>query len=453
MKKELFTAFKVYVFSWLLIFTLMLSRAFSDQITIKRALSDFLESLTYSSFVIAIQVVFIIIYLLFLIIRYFIRVYHIKGNRIMIKRMSLYILLPVVVLISIYKIIVFKNSYEDYDYQWDYAIENTSGKVKNLYSKDQKHRGMSVFGWKNDNKDAIELLVKDHIEWVAVIPFLYQKDEQTVNITTPKNPGHWSRRDSVFIKNITEMRRKGIHIQLKPHLWMNTGWRSNINLNSKKDWDQWFISYRKNMMHYALMAEQTGVELLCVGTELKTSLQHQPDQWKSLIQEIKKVYSGKLTYAANWDGEFNDVSFWDEMDYIGIQAYFPISKKANPDLKTLKKGWDIHIKKLKDLSETHQKPILFTEVGYKSEASATIKPWEWGSYFSILHKKKSNKTQQLAYEALFQQLWDKDWFSGMYIWQWNINSEEENVYKSLGFSPRFKPAENIIAKWYGTVSF
>ncbi len=320
---------------------------------------------------------------------------------------------------------------------------------KNLFVKDGKHRGVSVFGWDQDNETAIVELLRNNVEWVAVTPFFYQRDQQTVEINVPEEIGKWSRRDSLFIRSIQQLHAKGIHVQLKPHLWMRGGWRSNIKLPSDDAWDKWFESYRKNMIHYAQMAEMTKVELLCIGTELKTSVKKQPKKWHSLVKEIKTIYSGKLTYAANWDGEFELIDFWHELDYIGIQAYFPLTKRKNPELDDIKRGWVRHIKKIEAFSKKHNTPILFTEVGYKSEAFATIKPWEWDSFYGILLNTKSNRTQQLAYEAMFELLWAKDWFAGVYIWQWDTRTPIENTHENLDFSPRYKPAENILAKWYG----
>jgi hypothetical protein len=203
------------------------------------------------------------------------------------------------------------------------------------------------------------------------------------------------------------------------------------------------------MLHYAKMAKDFNVELLCIGTELKTSLKKQPKQWITLVKEIKEIYSGKLTYAANWDGEYDNIDFWNQLDYIGIQAYFPLTKIKNPDLEAIKNGWDRHITMLESLSEKHNKPILFTEIGYRSDASSTIKPWEWSEYTGVLTKKKSNETQLLAYEAMFSKLWSKDWFMGTYIWEWDTRTKPNSKSTDLNFSPRFKPAQNNIAKWYG----
>ncbi|WP_120752592.1 hypothetical protein [Aquimarina sp. BL5] len=454
MKNKLFTAFKIYILAWLMSLILFIIGAVSAGLTFLESLQYFGKTLTRLKFVFAIHVLFIILYLLFLIFRYFVRIQKKKGFSVMIKRFSLRLFTPALVLFGMFKFIIIKNSSEDFQYDWIPSVENNSGISKNLYGIDGKHRGMTVFGWNynDNNKAAIDDLVRSNTEWVAIVPFFDQEDEETLKMRTPKKVGQWSRRDSVYINRITELKGRNIHIMLKPHLWLSSGWRSNLKQSTSSDWDIWFDSYRKNMIHYTTMAAKTNVELLCIGTELKSSLIAQPEKWKTLIKEIKIIYKGKLTYAANWDGEYELIDFWDELDYIGIQAYFPLTETSNPDINTVKNGWNAHVEMLEALSKKHEKPILFTEIGYKSEASATIEPWEWGSALSILSKQKSDKTQQIAYQALYETLWDKDWFAGTYIWQWNIQSNMKNAPTNLDFSPRFKPAENTIAKWYYTNS-
>ena len=50
---------------------------------------------------------------------------------------------------------------------------------------------------------------------------------------------------------------------------------------------------------------------------------------------------------------------------------------------------------------------------------------------------------------MFQKLWNEPWFAGCYIWQWHTGSKPENAKNNVNFTPRFKPAENTITKWYG----
>ena len=92
---------------------------------------------------------------------------------------------------------------------------------------------------------------------------------------------------------------------------------------------------------------------------------------------------------------------------------------------------------------------MFSEIGYRSDEIATIEPWVWDSAVNDTTNVISNHIQNLAYEALFQKVWDEEWFAGMYFWQWHIDHDEEESHSKMDFTPRYKSAENTMAKWYG----
>ncbi|WP_435624249.1 glycoside hydrolase family 113 [Flagellimonas sp.] len=449
-KKTLRHTLLLYLSSWILAYGILLLRIYDNDRSFSESNELILTQVFPNGTYLTIHhTFFLFLFLFFICIRYFVRVYKKKGSMVFYKRFGLRFLLPICLIFFSFKALVYINSHEEVNYSWDSNAMNNTGKVNRFFEIDGKQRGMSVFGWRGDKSEAINDLIKANVEWVAVIPFLYQENERTKVMEVPDKDDGYGQRDSVFIANIRKMRKKGLYIHLKPHLWMSDGWRSNVSFESDKEWEAWFQSYRINMLHYARMAEQTGAELFCVGTELRTSIKRQPDAWCKLISEIKEIYSGKLTYAANWYDEYEHITFWDELDFIGIQAYFPLTQTKNPSLETIKKGWQPHIQSLESFFQRYKKPILFTEVGYKSEASATVKPWEWGNALSILHRKKSDQTQFLAYEAMFQEIWHKEWFAGTHVWEWDTRSTQEGAKTNLNFSPRYKPAENVIAKWYG----
>ncbi|MBQ4914743.1 hypothetical protein J8L85_09875 [Maribacter sp. MMG018] len=452
MKKRAKNLALIYTLLWVVVF-MVLTFLFSRR---ERSIADsalfFFEMAFNSNFLIGFHVLFVLVYSLFLTIKHFIKVSKNKGRNIAIKQFLYRCCLPLLMLFVGFKTIVFINAREWHHYDWDTSVINKTGYAKDLYEKDKKQRGISVFGWSNDNSKAIDDLVKNNVEWVAVIPFIDQKDENSDHVRAPNNLGIYSRRDSNMIRAINDLHAKNLRVHLKPHLWLRNGWRSNISLSNKTEWDTWFNSYRVHMLRYAKMAQDTKAELFCIGTELKTSIKNQPEKWELLIKEIRDIYDGKLTYAANWHDEYEHITFWDQLDYIGIQAYFPLTKEENPSLETIEKGWDKHLKALENVHKKYGKPILFTEVGYKSTLDATIKPWEWSSYLSKLSEKKSDMTQQLAYEAMFKKNWNKPWFAGIYIWQWHTRTTRESAETDLDFSPRFKPAENVIAKWFAQSS-
>ncbi|NER14131.1 hypothetical protein GWK08_11815 [Leptobacterium flavescens] len=452
MKKKLITLVKVYLFAWFLMTVFIIWQLLRSGSDISQAFEVFFRILGFGNFQLTFHFLFLIFYLLFLVLRYFYRLYRKRGVAVALKGFFLKFILPLALVFGSLRFIIYQNSREAFDYKWNTAIENTTGFSRDLFAQDGKHRGMTVFGWKKENKDAIASLNRNNIEWVAVVPYFYQENENSSQIRLPENIGSWSRRDSTFINAIDQLHQKGIYVHLKPHLWLGKGWRSNLRMANSKDWDNWFASYEKIMLHYATMAEQTGAELLCIGTELRTSVKTQPEKWRELIKKIRAVYSGKLTYAANWDGEFDDIKFWDQLDYIGLQAYFPLTKKRHPQLSDITKGWQRHTALMKKLHTTYNKPVLFTEIGYKSEATATIRPWEWNSFLNSFTGKKSDKTQHLAYEAMFESFWNEDWFAGAYFWQWDTRTRAENATYNLDFSPRFKAAENTMAKWFARLS-
>jgi len=154
-------------------------------------------------------------------------------------------------------------------YEWDMSVENHSGISKDLYSKDGKHRGMSVFNWHADKEESINQLVKNNIECVALVPFLYQETNLTKVLNPLEEIGAWDHYDSIYMDVIEKIHDRGMNIMLKPHIWMREGWRSDIQMDSQEEWDTWFESYRKHMIHYATMASKMDIELYCIGTELK----------------------------------------------------------------------------------------------------------------------------------------------------------------------------------------
>ncbi|WP_299801200.1 hypothetical protein [uncultured Maribacter sp.] len=443
MKKEIKSFLIVYLFTWIFTFLLFLLNLLDPQVTFKAFWENYVQIISSTSGFTFLHIIIFLFYIIFLITQYFIRVYRKKGLKTFTERFTFRLATPILLIIVLIKSLLYINNNEDFDYQWNYAVENKTDTVQDLYAIDGKHRGMGVYDFGRSNRTTYNELIKTNIEWVQILPYFYQESETTNEIQNIKELGVWSRRDSAFIKSIQQLHTQNIRVQLKPHLWMSSGWRSNINFDNEEDWNFWFESYRKTILHYAIMAEKTKTELYCIGTELRSSVRHQPEKWKTLIKEIKQIYSGELTYAANWDDNFDNIDFWDELDYIGIQGYFPLTEESNPSLVSIQKGWQSHKEMLQKLSKKYKKKILFTEVGYRPDLNGTKKPWEWESVFwRRLFKKKSNKTQYLAFEALYSELWKEKWFAGTYIWQWN-NSD---------FEIKGRPAENSVAKWYSNIN-
>jgi len=352
--------------------------------------------------------------------------------------------------------ILFINGYrqaEGYNYEWDYSVENQSARIRNLYQKDKKQRGIHFFGPSKDSL-SFEVLKTNNVEWLTIVPFLSQEHHDKPALGRGFRSNDSMPKHHRWRQLIQNSRSYGFKIMLKPHIWLNNTpngiWRSNIKMESQQDWNVWFDDYATYILDFAKLAEELNIDLFCIGTELHTPTKEQPEQWRQLIKDIRSVYSGKLTYGANWDREVQDIPFWDALDFIGIQAYFPVTKNNNPNLAELEKGWQTHFKTLEDLHETYNKPILFTELGYKSTTDAGIKPWEWNTLGNRFYKKISKRTQALCYEAFFKTVWQQEWFAGAHLWEWqsrSINGDGNNN----AFTIQHKPALNVVAKGFGKI--
>ncbi len=112
--------------------------------------------------------------------------------------------------------------------------------------------------------------------------------------------------------------------------------------------------------------------------EINRRRRHHEQQWRQLIRRVRAVYRGQLTYAANFD-QYREVTFWDALDVIGINAYFEL----RADLSTaglqsrLGRAW----RRVFDEITSHRrregltKPVLFTELGYTNRRHSTVRPW------------------------------------------------------------------------------
>jgi uncharacterized protein YegL len=87
-----------------------------------------------------------------------------------------------------------------------------------------------------------------------------------------------------------------------------------------------------------------------------------------------------------------------ELDYIGIDAYFPLSD-TTPSVLELNDAWQQQLKNRKP-SRNEQK-ILFTEFGYRNSDQAK-EPW------TESENTINNQAQVNAYESLFQTLTQKN---------------------------------------------
>ncbi len=194
------------------------------------------------------------------------------------------------------------------------------------------HEGYQVYNGYLSAKaqESIHALKDIGSNTISIIPYSYMNSIHAPSpFYIPTSAG--SENDESVICSIHYAQHAGMEVMLKPQIWIGRGgWVGEVEMQSEEDWKAFFQYYTDWMAHYAMIAQRYQVELLCVGVELsKTTVSH-PEEWKKMIQNLRHIYDGNIVYAANWGEEFEQITFWDELDYIGVDNYYPLSEKVNP---------------------------------------------------------------------------------------------------------------------------
>ncbi len=173
---------------------------------------------------------------------------------------------------------------------------------------------------------------------------------------------------------------------------------------------------------------------------MSVAIKERPRFWSSLIDTIKQTYHGKLTYAANWD-DYKSFPFWEKLDYIGVDAYFPLVEAKTPDVSSLKKAWKNYINDLQKISTEKNRPVLFTEYGYRNVDFNCAEPWKEAE------GNQNDEAQSNAFEAFYQSFSGKKWFAGGYVWKWYID-EGRHRRSGIDYTPQNRPASKVVEEWY-----
>ena len=280
--------------------------------------------------------------------------------------------------------------------------------------------------------------------WIAVIPYAYtRKNEPKVHYDNSKWQW-WGERPEGCTRTVELAKEQGLKVMLKPQVYVPGSWTGDLAF-TEEEWTQWEQDYRDYMLPMAKMAEQKKVDLLCIGTELKLGVQQREAFWRAFIKEVRALYSGKLVYAANWD-EYELVPFWDALDYVGVNAYFPLVNEATPDVAALVEAWQPTVEKMRAFYEEVQKPILFTEFGYLSVDGCAYNTWELEG--KIKQVAINEQAQANALEGLFRTFWPEPYWHGGFLWKWFPNMRGHEGYPAKDYTPQGKIGEQALKKWY-----
>lgn len=290
----------------------------------------------------------------------------------------------------------------------------------------------------------IDPVLNVQANYAAIMPFGFTSDINSPDLVFDSDRQWFGERREGVEQYIQKMHQNGVSIMVKPQIWISRGaFTGNLKMLTEADWKQFEEAYEAFILLYATLAEETQSDIFCIGTELKVFVNERPEFWSELITKVRHVYHGEITYAANWD-EYAKTPFWSRLDYIGVNAYFPLCEEENPSVETLSKGWQPWKAKLKEVSKNKKRPILFTEFGYRSMDFTGKKPW-------LVDRNQTDvnlEAQARATQVLFDEFWSESWFAGGFVWKWFMQHNEVGGHEDNRFTPQNKPAESVIRKQY-----
>jgi hypothetical protein len=285
-------------------------------------------------------------------------------------------------------------------------------------------RGMTIscqtWGWEwgsDGFSTELDELAKLGVNWVSIHPYASIREDGTVGARRfdPDHPPEW------ILRPIREAHARGLSILVIPHIayWGSPwDWRGAIDFEDPVKCARFFETYTAWIVGVARAARDA--DGFSIGNETDRLVRCEAE-WRGVIAAVRAVTKAHLTYAANFDA-YERVPFWDALDAIGVQAYFPLCEAADPSEEDLRRGWTAVIPGLRDLSRRTGKPVVFTELGYDISLDAARKPWETGRTRGADREPAEALQARCLAVALGEIAAQEDWLRGAFLWKWFVGT-------------------------------
>ena len=244
--------------------------------------------------------------------------------------------------------------------------------------------------------------------------------------------------DARLMETIAYAKGLGLSVMLLPIVLIlepgEEDWRGVLR---PRDPGRWWRNYNRFLCHYLDIAESAGVDLFSVGSELG-SLEDQTPAWKRLILNARGRYRGLLTYSANWDHAAT-AEFFPSLDAVGMTAYFSLTDKLDPSFEELVTEWRRVPRDLGELVKRHNRPLIFTELGYASQDGINRDPWNYTMNVEAVDLQE----QRDCFEAFLTVAPEMGFLRGAYFYDYY----PDGGVQDWTYSPRGKPAMEQWGRW------
>jgi hypothetical protein len=268
--------------------------------------------------------------------------------------------------------------------------------------------------------------------WVAIAFAALQDTAQSTEIRWRDAP---TVTDAEIVAEIVRAKSLGLQVCLKPVVNCADGtWRAHINffdidVPPEPKWTDWWASYTEFITHFARLAQDTDCEMFCIGCEM-VQTDRRADEWRRLVDEVRKVYGGVVTYNCDKYQE-DHVTWWDAVDVISASGYYPVGH------------WEEQLDRIESVVRREGKPFLFLEAGCPSREGAQHLPNDW-----TLPGRPDLAAQLEWYQEAFASTARRDWVGGFMLWDWPAVLSTQDPAQSRDYDVWRKPAGDLIREHF-----
>ena len=288
--------------------------------------------------------------------------------------------------------------------------------------------------------------------------------------------------DAQFYDVVAQLKERGFIVNLKLGFW-HPDPKFSMAGYIPNDVDLWFTNWGKELVYFAILSEQAGVDAFDVAYEMAnlTTDQKYTAQWNTLIDGVEAVYNGQITANFLNPVEAQEAVFLNRLDTVMTSIFYKhvATGNNNPTVAELVESWtdtstdlesvidlnrwgtwgidDSIMNEIESIHTISGKPVMIGDIAFISLDGAAS---NWNTNFGMETNPASNDDQTDQYEAFFQaasQL-DRSWFKGVLFMTWfpfdSTNPTGPYADYSYEIGPqgrtfRGKPAEQLIIDKFG----
>jgi hypothetical protein len=274
---------------------------------------------------------------------------------------------------------------------------------------------------------------------VAIVPFLWQSQADSPDVVRSSDMS-----DGELARAIRAAHRLGLAAIVKPQVQVNDSWPGEVRMASDEDWSKWFRHYEKALTGLAAVAADERADALVIGTELDQSLER--PEWRDLIARLRRIFHGKMLYAARGADGVEQVPFWNKLDAVGVTLYPTLGADDDPDSwRTAMAG---ERDRLVALAKRVKRNLFIAEIGIRSATGSAAQP------DARLNGNGAEADEALQAKVLatwMKELGAESSIHTVLIWSWGSDPSSGGA-SNTDFTVQGKTAEEALSKQWTSCS-